>query len=557
MKDFQNRHIKKRSRGDIVYRLVDLFAGAGGMSNGFLQTGKFTIIAAVEKDEMAQKTYMKNHTVLVMESDINDLDFKEMKERFGEIDVIIGGPPCQGFSNTNRQKNQLISTNNQLVKKYVEAVTNLKPKAFVMENVGMLRSEVHRFFVTHSEKNIIKNENIQLREEVIKIGQNKTLANYINNHELSLNHWNSLSFNKYQLNLIKDLYKKSVDKIEYRLYLKKHPVKTKKHLLQLIEKFQENSIPIAESIREDLVYIINSYEDNFINIELVHTKLKELIHIQKAVTSIIDLFTNDVDFQISVDKDQMFAIVNTYSVVNYLTSALGEMYHLTKGILNSSNFGVPQYRERFIMLGILKKLAKEEEVELPKPIITEGEYITVYDAIADLEAEPTTFQANEKGRLRKNPITIKTKYQNYVCNCPTIHNHIVTNTKDVALRRFASLKPGQNFHDLSNELKHETYSDVTRTQNTIYKRLDYNVVSGTVLNIRKSMWIHPAINRAVSIREAARLQSFQDSFIFYGSKDGQYQQIGNAVPPLLARGIAEKLLQLLGDAPEQYLSHIL
>ena len=59
------------------------------------------------------------------------------------------------------------------------------------------------------------------------------------------------------------------------------------------------------------------------------------------------------------------------------------------------------------------------------------------------------------------------------------------------------------------------------------------------------MWIHPTIDRAVSIREAARLQTFPDSFIFCGTKDSQYQQVGNAVPPMLAKAIAEHLATYL------------
>jgi len=61
------------------------------------------------------------------------------------------------------------------------------------------------------------------------------------------------------------------------------------------------------------------------------------------------------------------------------------------------------------------------------------------------------------------------------------------------------------------------------------------------------MWIHPTLDRAVTVREAARLQSFPDSFKFIGTKDSQYQQVGNAVPPKLARGIAEILLNVLGE----------
>lgn len=63
--------------------------------------------------------------------------------------------------------------------------------------------------------------------------------------------------------------------------------------------------------------------------------------------------------------------------------------------------------------------------------------------------------------------------------------------------------------------------------------------------LRKSMWIHPTQDRAISVREAARLQTFPDSFVFCGSKDKQYQQVGNAVPPIMAKSIAEKLAQIL------------
>ena len=93
--------------------------------------------------------------------------------------------------------------------------------------------------------------------------------------------------------------------------------------------------------------------------------------------------------------------------------------------------------------------------------------------------------------------------------------------------------------------------EVFRTQNTIYLRLSYDEPSGTVVNVRKSMWIHPELDRAISVREAARLQSFPDSFVFCGSKDKQYQQVGNAVPPIMARAIAEKLARVLEENPNR------
>ena len=86
-------------------------------------------------------------------------------------------------------------------------------------------------------------------------------------------------------------------------------------------------------------------------------------------------------------------------------------------------------------------------------------------------------------------------------------------------------------------------------------RLKYDEPSGTVVNVRKSMWIHPELDRAISIREAARLQTFPDSFIFEGTKDSQYQQVGNAVPPFLAKAVAESIISIPDQVrlPQDYL----
>ena len=132
-------------------------------------------------------------------------------------------------------------------------------------------------------------------------------------------------------------------------------------------------------------------------------------------------------------------------------------------------------------------------------------------------------------------------------NSKVLYNHIVTKTTETAMQRFRAIKQGQNFHSLDNSLKENTYTDISRTQNTIYLRLKYDEPCGTVVNVRKSMWIHPTQDRAISVREAARLQTFPDSFIFCGTKDKQYQQVGNAVPPIMAKAIASALATQLDE----------
>lgn len=146
--------------------------------------------------------------------------------------------------------------------------------------------------------------------------------------------------------------------------------------------------------------------------------------------------------------------------------------------------------------------------------------------------------------INRVEMTQRNDYRHYICDSELIYNHIATKSTPTALKRFKLLREGQNFHDLSQEMK-STYTTPERTQNTIYLRIEYDKPSGTVVNVRKSMWIHPKKDRAISVREAARLQSFPDSFIFKGTKDSQYQQIGNAVPPKISQVLAKKIENLL------------
>ena len=98
---------------------------------------------------------------------------QEYEEKYGKIDVVIGGPPCQGFSNANRQHNHAISQNNMLVKQYIRAIVELQPKAFVMENVSMLKSDVHRFYLDKKDKDIVSKYNIPMRETELVLLEEK------------------------------------------------------------------------------------------------------------------------------------------------------------------------------------------------------------------------------------------------------------------------------------------------------------------------------------------------------------------------------------------------
>ena len=139
-----------------MYKVVDLFAGAGGLSLGFMQTNKYEIDVAFENNPAMQETYRRNHGGVDVRGDVCAADYDEIQKKYGSIDVVIGGPPCQGFSNANRQKNHAISQNNMLVKQYIRAILELQPKAFVMENVSMLRSDVHRFYLDEKDESSLR-----------------------------------------------------------------------------------------------------------------------------------------------------------------------------------------------------------------------------------------------------------------------------------------------------------------------------------------------------------------------------------------------------------------
>ncbi|WP_338654198.1 DNA cytosine methyltransferase [Sporosarcina psychrophila] len=122
--------------------IVDLFCGAGGMSLGFKQAG-FKIAFANDIDPACVETYSFNHPELheryIYHEDINNIiEEIDTRIRYKKVDVVIGGPPCQGFSNANRQR-LIDDPRNKLYKSFVKVVEKLQPKFFVMENVrGML-----------------------------------------------------------------------------------------------------------------------------------------------------------------------------------------------------------------------------------------------------------------------------------------------------------------------------------------------------------------------------------------------------------------------------------
>lgn len=117
----------------------------------------------------------------------------------------------------------------------------------------------------------------------------------------------------------------------------------------------------------------------------------------------------------------------------------------------------------------------------------------------------------------------------------------VSRNNDLAIERYTHIPQGGNWRDIPDWLM-TNYADKSRCHSGIYRRLRANQPSVVISNYRKSMLIHPTQHRGLSVREAARIQSFPDTFIFKGPISHIQQQIGNAVPPLLAKAVVEQIL---------------
>lgn len=344
-------------------RVIDLFAGVGGLSLGFEMRG-FDVVLANEYDESIAEAYKANHqNTNMIVGDITSLDLEETFGSYsGKVDVVIGGPPCQGFSQKGQRKT-IHDARNFLFKYYVKVVELVQPKYFVMENVPNLLTAENGFF----------------RHEIEKL-------------------------------------------------------------------------------------------------------------------------FNDMG------------------------------YYLTLGVLNASDYGVPQNRRRAVIIG--KRGAPAPE--LPKPF---ERRTTIWDAISDL----AFLSSGEGSETQSYPNPPESDYQRQLRgNTEVLSNHVATKHSDLALERLAMIPPNAGREVLPEE--HLTKSIYSGTWTRMRKE-EISVTITTRFDTPSSgKFTHPYLNRAITVREAARIQSFPDDFVFTGNKSSQMKQVGNAVPPLLAKAVASVIM---------------
>lgn len=204
-------------------------------------------------------------------------------------------------------------------------------------------------------------------------------------------------------------------------------------------------------------------------------------------------------------------------------------YNVEYGILNAADFGVPQSRERTIFI-----CSQNKKIPLPEPIVKTR--TTVRDAISDL-----SYLNSGEGEFEQvYAMEPQSNYQRLMREGSNrLYNHKASNHKEIAIEKLKLIPPEQGKECLPEEmLGNQKFK-------TTWGRLKWDDVSPTIDTrfdaSSNGTNNHPYLHRAITPREAARLQSFDDIFIFYGSKVYVRKQIGNAVPPLLAKAIADQI----------------
>lgn len=214
------------------------------------------------------------------------------------------------------------------------------------------------------------------------------------------------------------------------------------------------------------------------------------------------------------------------SIVERLTN-MG--YNISFEVLLASDYGVPQNRKRVFFVGLKKGFFDFKELKKTNKVITSKM------AISDLPS----LENSLGGDVMEYETEPKNEYQQLMrSESNRIYNHVGTNHTN-RVRDIISLVPdGGNYKDLPVELQG------TRNFNVAWTRYDSEKPAPTVDTGHRHHF-HYKYNRVPTVRESARLQSFPDNFIFRGNKTEQYRQVGNAVPPLLAKVLAKKLLEYL------------
>jgi DNA (cytosine-5)-methyltransferase 1 len=615
------------------FTFIDLFAGAGGFSEGFLQAEHnnkyFDFVAANDINENCELTHIVryNHQLGLdaefLRQDITEPDFLEnlLKKIAGKkIDVVCGGPPCQSFSLAGKRKK--FDKKDDLFSHYLEVIKVLQPKYFIMENVkGILTKEGGK----------IKELIIQEINSLVDINEIPVLISFIKkirtdtdaflfeclikrvDHEKLLEKEKELGREDF-IRFVDSQFKKLTPKIaDYKKSKTDENINTIRHGFNLLARSKEwdklkrdiikekdfcniDSDDFTSSFNEFLTEIgseniISKIDNAFRSLEIPSEYKKDC----KDIITALKIYTSSFDESIELLKSHC-----DNKQKDELNTILGSirLYKIEHPfVANASNYGVPQNRERVLFIGCRKDQKYISEI---LPTVTEDEKVTIFEALYDLDfignnqeahryesvdisaqfngtaakmfnlikkrtisGKPTTrgggksfVEWSKEGRLierfkaKSKPFYVKSSeaLENEEKYFDVLNNHKTSNQNDTVIERLQLILKIGDYKEAQNELEKRGLSSNKRNYNVLKPHQQ----SSTIMTIPDD-YIHYNSPRALTVREMARLQSFDDSFVFQGKRSTggnnrktevpQYTLVGNAVPPLLARAIASEILK--------------
>ena len=616
-------------KGKKAVTFLDLFAGAGGISEGFLQAYTknkyFKFVLASDINENCELTHIVRYNrqlgldtkFLTCDIMAPDFIYRLKKELNGqEIDVVTGGPSCQSFSLSGRRKR--FDKRDNLFLHYLNVIRTLRPKYFVMENVkGLLTKDKGHFkdAIIREIRSIIDDENIpQFLMYLDKMLSESSTA-FIKNclfakiqMEIGSEESAKEAQNKY-FGYIENQFKNITRKIEYRLSKSNNQIATIRHGLNLLRHAEERRVIASSTI--NLKTLADIDNDSFVDEFNTFLSMIDDSTIIDTILSAIDNFdgfdkqseeVNEFRNMIrsySFTFDETLDVIKEYAKKHGSLSKLNELldslilYRVSKPILvHSADYGVPQNRERVLFIGCRKD---QELIESIPATISENDKVTVYEALHDLDFIENGSVETKYEQHRKideyESLIIKREVEGRPSSKKDAHTFSEWSKIGRLSHRFTFEQEPfyvRNLEDLNNNLFCEPfalYNHQTSSQNEEVKNrlrviaehgaydseckaelsrlgLDSHKRNYTVLNPKGQSptvvtmpddFIHYSAYRAMTVREMARLQSFDDSFVFQGKRQTggnkrkseipQFTLVGNAVPPLMARAIANTILK--------------
>ncbi len=617
------------------FTFVDLFAGAGGFSEGFLQAettkGYFDFLLGSDINENCELTHLAryNHQLGMdaefLRQDITEPDFLEnllgrIKSR--NVDVVCGGPPCQSFSLAGKRKK--FDKKDDLFAHYLKVIKVLRPKYFVMENVkGILTKEEGRIkeMILQEIRSIVDlKEFHQLLHFVAQMRKQEKSATFILDcYALRLQFEKATEkdldeLQEQYIQVLETKFRALTPKIaDYKTSKTDANISTIRHGLNLLKRGKELAIIRKKVITEKAYSDLDN--DAFVqNFDLFLTSIEPEAIVEAMKVALGNLrpensYQQEVDtiglgldiFNYSFDECikglEPFALSVGKSGDLSAILSLIRLYNIEQPFVAlASNYGVPQNRERVLFIGCRKD---QPMIHTIPATVAESEKVSVFEALYDLD-----FIGNDDAKFDYEPIDLKKRYNGQTEKMSALlqKRTIEGSPADAGMTyadwsrkgrlssRFGKIKNPfyvRNFEELDNSLAHMVaplQNHKTSKQNEeVISRLDvilktgdydeakkelkkrgldsekrnYNVLqadgqSPTVMTIADD-YIHYANPRALTVREMARLQSFDDSFVFQGKRSTggnkrkyevpQFTLVGNAVPPLMARAVAMEILK--------------